>query len=233
MIPKLIAAFACVILLIALGASGLRNVGTQKKAQVKWEDKHSLKEIARRSKAEGKGAIKVPGSWFDYPGRDMTLDKALSDYTVVVAEMMTSKSYPFESRGVRTWYKFKIKEALSEKYANPCSTCPEIPDVPEDLSPVNYDEFVFPTSGGTVNVDGVDVTVDPGSEPVFESGKKYLLVVSLAPSRVALMGAGPSGIFQVNEDDRLEAADKASPMQAEITRRFAGSLAKLRTHLDR
>jgi hypothetical protein len=143
----------------------------------------------------------------------MKLDKALQDYTVVVAELITSKSYLANSDGATTWYKFKIIDPLSERYANYCNTCPDVPEVPEDLSPVNYNEFVLPTSGGTVNVDGVEVTVDSGSEPVFENGKKYLLVLSLWPSRVARNGCGSVRGFQVDENERLEAVDKASPMQ--------------------
>jgi hypothetical protein len=234
MLPKLIAVVACVILLLGLGARGLLNNGVQKKENVKWAEQNSLKEIARRSKAEGKGTVTISGPWSDYPGVDMKLEEALRDYSVVVAEVIANKSYPINSDGVRTWYKFKIIDPLSEKYAHYCHTCPEIPEAPEDLSPINSDEFLLAIGGGTVNVDGVEVTVNNRSLPAFESGKRYVLVVSLTPSRVALLGAGPSGVFRVDENERLEAVDNGNrPMQAEISQRFAGKLSNLKAHMKR
>lgn len=230
MVSKFIAAIAVVILLVVLGATGILRSGSPKKDPVKWEEKNSLKEKARRGKAEGKTAITVPGFWIDHPATNMKLDTALQDLSVLVAEVVTSKSYPFHSSGVTTWYKFRILEPLTEKFEKYCPTCP-VPDVPEDFSPINTDEFLLPTSGGTINVDGVDVTVDRGSEPVFESGQRYLLVLRLRQSRVAALGAGSAGIFRVEENEKLEAFDKASPIQAEINRRFSGSLSKLKTHI--
>jgi len=234
MIPKLIAAIACALLLVVLGATGILKLksGAKNNDYVKWRDKNSLKEKARQTKAEGKKAITLPGVWIDYPVSDVKLDTAFQNYSVVVAEVVTSKSYPVNNDGVTTWYKFRVLDQLSEKFANYCHTCPE-PEVPEDLSSINVDEFLLPTAGGTINVDGVEVTVDRGSEPVFESGKKYLLILSLAVSRVASLPARSAGIFRVDENEKLEAFDKSSPIQAELNRRFGGDLSKLKTHIKR
>ena len=229
MITKLIGAIACLVLLVGLGAMGILNSGTQQKDEVKWIDKYSLKEIARRSKGEGKLTVTIPGPRIDYPGMDMTLEETLRDHGVVVAEVIVSKSYPFNSRGVRTWYKFRIVDPLSEKYAAYCNTCPEVPEAPEDLLPINSDELLLPASGGTVNVEGVALTMT--GDLSFDSGKKYLLFVSLAQSRVAL--AIPSGVFGVDENERLEAVYKAGPMQAEISQRFDGNLSKLKSYIKR
>jgi hypothetical protein len=232
MLPKLIASIACVILLIGLSAKSLLNTDTQKSAPVKWEDKNSLKEIARRSKEEGKDKVTIPGPFVEYPGMNMKVDGALRDYTVVVAEVITSKSYVFDSYGIGTWYKFRITDALSERNPEYCPTCPEAPEAPKDFTPINSDEFLLATGGGTVNIDGVEVTVNDRSLPVFESGNKYLLVISLTPSGVALLGAGPAGVFQVADDDKLEAVNKLNyPLQVEIRQRFAGKLSELKSHV--
>src|SRR5258705_132686 len=217
MLLKFIAAIACVIVLLGLGAGGILNSGTQKSDSVKWADKNSLKEIARRSKEQGQQTVTIPGTRIDYAGADMKLEEALRDYSVVVAEVVASKSYVIGTDSVKTWYKFKIKDSLSEKIAGYCPTCPDVPEAPEEFSTLNFDEFLLRTSGGTVNVDGIEVTVT-SALPTFESGKRYLLVVSITPSRVARLCAGPSGIFRVDENERLEAVDKANrPMQEEIS----------------
>lgn len=237
MIAKLIAAIACAMLLVGLGATGILKLksgsrGSQNNDYVKWREKNSLKEKARQTKAEGKTSITLPGVWLDYPVSDVKLDTAFQDYSVVVAEVVTSKSYPVNFDGVTTWYKFRLLDQLSQKSATYCHTCP-VPEVPEDMSFINVDEFLLPTAGGTINIDDVEVTVDRGSEPVFESGKKYLLILSLTGSRVASLPARSAGIFRVHENEQLEAFDKASPIQAELNRRFGGDLSKLRIHSKR
>src|SRR6266550_2932872 len=123
MVPKLIAAIACVILLLGLGARGLLNSGVQNKNKAKWEDKYSLKEIARRTKEEAKAKVTIPGPFIEYPGMDMKVDEALRDYSVVVAEVIAGKSYAFDSYSIGTWYRFRITDALSQGYAEYCRTC--------------------------------------------------------------------------------------------------------------
>jgi hypothetical protein len=234
MVPKLIAAVGCVILLFGLGARGLLNSGVQNKTTVKWEDKYSLKEIARRAKQEAKAEVTIPGPFIEYPGMDMKVEEALRDYSVVVAEVIASKSYALDSYSIGTWYKFRITDALTQRNAAYCPTCPEIPEAPQDLSPVNSDEFLLATGGGTANIDGIDVTVNDRSLPVLENGKKYLLVISLTPTRVAVLGAGPSGVFRVSDDGRLDAINARNyPMQVEIAQRFAGRLFELKSHVRR
>ena len=238
---KLLAAVAVVILLFGLGASGLLNTGTQKKDNVGWEEKRSLEElenrslkaIARRMKAEGKGKATIPGYRVDYPGMEMTLDEAVRDYSVVVGELIESKGYSSNSYGIRTWYRFKITDPISEKHADFCPACPEPPEIPEDFSHPGPDEIVLATGGGVLNVDGVELTMINNPLLKFENGKKYVLVVSIAPSRVDLLGAGPAGVLRVDENERLEAIDKGSwPMHAEILQRFSGNLNRLKTHIN-
>jgi hypothetical protein len=240
MLTKLLAAVAVVVLLFGLGASGLLNTGTQKKDNLDWAEKRSLEElekrslkaIARRMKAEGKGKATIPGFHFDYPGMEMTLDEAVRDYSVVVADLIESKSYSINSNGIRTWYRFKITDPISEKHAAFCPACPEPPEIPEDFPHPGPDEIVTATGGGVLNVDGVELTMINHTLPQFENGKKYLLVVRIAPSRVALLGAGPAGVLRVDETERLEAIDKGSwPMHAEIRQRFSGNLNRLKTHI--
>jgi hypothetical protein len=201
---------------------------------VKWEDKYSLKEIARRAKEEGRAEVTIPGPWVNEPGLDMKFDEALRHYSVVVAEVISSKSYAFNSYSIGTWYKFRITDALSERNSEYCPTCPEAREAPQEFTPINSDEFLLSAGGGTVNVNGVEVTETDRYLPAFEIRKKYVLVISLAPTRVAIFGTGPAGVFRVSDDDRLESVSRRNyPMQAEIGQRFAGKLSELKSHIQR
>jgi hypothetical protein len=145
--------------------------------------------------------------------------------------VIANKSYLFDAYGIQTWYKFRVTDALSKTDAEYCPTCPDIPEPPKDFTPISADEFLLATSGGTVDIDGVEVTVNDRSLPVFESGKKYLLVISHTPSGVATLGAGPAGVFELTNDDKLEAVNGHNyALQAEIRHRFNGKLSQLKSH---
>ena len=231
MLPKLIAAIACVIVLVALGATAFLNNGIQKSDTVPWAERNSLKETARRTKEEGRTKVTISGPWVNNPGMSTKLDEALQNYSVVVSEMIASKSSVFDAYGIQTWYKFRITDTLSRRDAENCPTCPDVPEPPKEFIPISADEFLLATGGGTVDIDGVEVTVNHRSLPEFESGKKYLLVISLTRTGVALLGAGPAGVFQVADDDKLEAVNRHNyALQAEIRDRFNGKLSELKSH---
>ena len=233
MLTKLLAAVAVVVILFGLGASDLLNTRTQKKDIADWEEKRSLKSIARRMKAEGKRKGDIPGYHVDYPGMDMTIDEAVKDFSVVVAHLVERKSYSSNSTGIRTWYRFQITDPISEKHAGFCPTCPQPPEIPEDFSHPGSDEIVLATGGGVLDVDGVELTMINDTLPQFENGNKYLLVLRITPSRVALLGAGPAGVLRVDETERLEPIEKGNwPIQSEIRQRFSGNLSRLKTHIN-
>jgi hypothetical protein len=225
MFLKLTIAIACILLFLTLGIIKKQTTST-------WAERNSVKEIARRTKAEGRSKVTITGPAIDYPGEGMNLDLAARDYSVVVAEPTENKSYFMGSQAVRTWYRFRIVDTLSQKPPSPCYTCSPVPDIPEDFGAINPNEFLMATAGGTVSVDGIEVTVDNPAIPAFEKGKKYLLFISITPSQVALLAAGPSGVFRVNEDESLEAVNKSNrPLKSDINQRFNLKLSKLKEQL--
>ncbi len=71
----------------------------------------------------------------------------------------------------------------------------------------NYDEFFVGTIGGVINIEGVEIT-QPTDSLHFEEGNKYLMFVNLAPSQVAIVVGGPSGVFQLDKNDTLHSLRK-------------------------
>jgi len=210
------------LLAIVVTAVIHRNAGQKAPASA---EKNSLRSIAERAKNEGKQSVRVPSPRIDYAGENIGLDEALQNYSVVVAQPIDSKSYLSDSELIVNWYRFQILESLSQRPPYSCNTCPAAPDLPGDLPRPGQDEFYTVAVGGTVTIDGVQVTMNNPALPQFEKGRKYLLFVSLAPSGVAVIGGGPSGVFRVGDDEILKPANKDNRrLKTDIQARFDSRL---------
>jgi hypothetical protein len=232
MILKCILAVAFASALIGLGIVPLLKSHQYTNGAPQSSRPKSLKEIARQNKAEGRQEVKLRGPVSEFPGEDMDLDEALKNFTVVVAQPVDSKSYLYGEDGIRTWYRFRIVDMISRKSYVLCYTCSPVPDVPEDLPSLNADEFFLPMGGGTVNLDGVNVTVYSPDSPPFQQGERYLLFVSITPSGVAQRAAGPTGIFRTNDDENLQpVVNNNRHIHAQMAERFNLKLSRLKSHV--
>jgi hypothetical protein len=202
MLLKVICGLILSVLLVFGAQALLRNKPQESAAD--WAKRNHIETAAARAKNQGRNAIEVPGPKLEYAGADMSLDKALQLYSVFIAEPVEQKSYLADAEHIATWYRFVIREVIAEKPPFVCSTCPELPQPPKELSAANSNEFLINKVGGTVAIDGVEVTMNDLDLPVFERGQQYLLFVSLDPgSRVATFGAGPSAAFSVNQNGKI------------------------------
>jgi hypothetical protein len=193
-------------LIIVLSVLILIGVGiavTFRTPQENSEAGKSIESMARRAKVEGKSRITVPGPIIDYPNMGLSLDEVLKKYSALVAEVAESTSFVLAPNDIRTAYKFRIVESLSQKPANVCETCSPLTDISDKLSTAKFNEFVLEVSGGTVTIDGVAVTMT-GGKLEFAEGKKYLMLVSFTPGGMAQLAVGPSGVFRIKDDDSLE-----------------------------
>ncbi|MDX6443491.1 MAG: hypothetical protein QOH71_565 [Blastocatellia bacterium] len=213
------------LMLVGLGTKLSRDNSSQ------WENRHSIEAIVQRTKEQGKNKVTIPGPRIEYGGMNMTLREALQLYSVFIAEPKEGKSYSVDSNHIVTWYRFSIKETLSLRAPLVCNTCPTPAIPPPDIIPVKPGEFLISKVGGTVKIDGVEVTMVDIALPKFEEHKRYLMFVSLHPSGVALLGGGPTGVFQINDDDKLEALTKNSTrLQSEMRDRFDLNLTGFKAH---
>ncbi len=230
MFLKLIVAVACSLFLIGLSTRVVTyNKGSQNVSE--WKEKHSLKARAKRAAAEGKRKVVSLGPIENYAGRNIDLDTALKIYSVVIAQPVENGSYAVDTDNIDTWYKFRLLETLSARPAFLCDTCPPAREIRQEAEPLRADEFVIITSGGTVNVDGVEITLQNHALPPFVMGQKYLLFVSFNPARVTTLGGGPAGVFVVKEDGQLQPIDGKARRSTEIDRRFARKLSRFESHV--
>lgn len=217
-------AVVCGLVLLGLGLGGIVRA-----PQEYFKDQNSIASLAQRTKNQGKTQVSVPGPIVDYPGMNQGLDAALQNYSAVVAEPVESKSYIEDSNNIRTAYKFRILEIVSQRDAVFCNTCPSLNDVSAKLQPALQNEFILELSGGTLTVDGVEVTMINTGIPKFENGKSYLMFISFTPGGMARLAAGPSGVFRITSGDSLEPMGNAKrPLPTQIETRFSKSLSRLK-----
>jgi len=205
------------------------------KAPQEYSKDKSIASLAQRTKKQGKTRVEAPGLIIDYAGGNIGLDEALQNYSVVIGEPIESKSYITDSADeIGTAYKFRVLEILSQRNAVFCSGCPQVNDVSGKLPPALHNEFLLELSGGTVTVDGVEVTMPSSGMPKFEAGQRYLMFISFTPGGMATLIGGPSGLFRITSDESLEAMGNGKHRLAvEIAAQFSKSLARFKQKIKR
>ncbi len=223
-----------IIGILVFGSLGLKRIATSSQEEDKWEERNTIRAIARRNKAKENRRIVIPGPTIDYPGMNSTVEDLLQNYSLVVAEPIASHSYLVNPSNIATWYKFRTCETLSLKTPQYCNTCPQQTNPPQELGPVLSNEFLLAVDGGTLFVEGLEVSEKSNSIPAFEKGTKYLLFISFLPGGVARLAAGPAAIFRVGDNDKLNGVDvKKHRAYDEVNVRFNGKLSILKAQINR
>ena len=163
-----------------------------------------------------------------------SLDQAINDYTIVVAQPVLQKGYAdSNSENVETWYKFAVSEYLVTRPLPDCPSCSPLDNPPPDLLPLNANEILVPRSGGDLLVNGVTII---SSDPQFSSfmpSQSYLLFLELnSNSGVGSIKVGPIGAFSIQGDRLVSLFVDPHPIKDDITNRFGNSLNALRSALN-
>lgn len=215
------------LFVVTVGAVITISVKMQQRPELQ---RGTLKWYAQQARDKGEQQAVIPAPLVNYAGSD-SMEEALSYYSIVIAEPIEERTYIHNSDEILTWYKFKIVETLSQKTAPPCSPCLSYIDPPNELLPLNADEFLVAKYGGTVMVDDMKVTMKDLNYPPFSISKRYLLLVSIKSSGDAAIGGGPMGVFTVGDNGALESINKKpDPIKLGIQNRFGNSVSKLREH---
>jgi hypothetical protein len=207
-------------------------------------DKGTVAWHARVAKANGQRTVVISYSIEDYGGAE-GLDEALSRLGAVVAQLIGHKAFIVSSNelyrddDIRTWYKFKILENLSQKPLPRCFTCGVDRElekrIPQEMLPLNADELLIETDGGSVEVDGVTVTMVNTKIPSFSESTHYVLLLSVDPSgKVGILNLGPVGIYTLSSQDQIEPISKENhPVVRDMMKMYGNSLESLRGYVQR
>jgi hypothetical protein len=220
------------ILGVALVIAGLTSVGVihsaskRRDVQDQQNDRYgTYKQRLQRAKERGDKKLVSHGVIPLYA--QVNFAQALEIYDLVIGEFVSSKSFVTDDDGtILTWYKFKVFETISQ----PKRRVSQIDSPPAELLPLAPDEILIWKTGGTVEVDGMEIEMQDLEFSPFQNSKKYLLILALDPAKQAgTLEVGPGGALLVKSDDTVEpAAKNRIHFKREIDNRYGSSVSKLR-----
>jgi hypothetical protein len=194
---------------------------------------NQLQWHAAEAKSRGQNKVTIPAPITDYLGSvNPSIEQAFKDYTVVVAQVISKRTYQSDGNLLRTWYTFRIVDSLTPLKNPACLGCLSLsppPDVPIDYNT----EFLVPRNGGSITLNGVEIEQKEAGFEQFQENEKYLLFISIYPNRIALPAGGPFGVFSLNEQGELTSFHgDADPIKEGVHSRFKGSLKLLKQSLN-
>jgi hypothetical protein len=223
-------------ILVLLGANLIKVSSKSKQEELKQldraEDKNTIAWYVRVAKAKGEKTVALPVEQSEYANGFETLDQALQ-YNEAIIGMPIEKRVVYTDDSLRTWYKIKILEDLSDKNRLKCSDCTfNGLTVPQELLPLNTDEILMVLGGGSATIDGVQVTYDDPLYPQFQLSKKYFLFFQTDQSRqIGLIRMGPTGVYTIGDDKLSPVNENPHPIKSEIINRYNSSIESLRSHV--
>lgn len=194
-----------------------------------------LKEHVKLAKLRGQQKLFIPKSYNAsfYPSV-RNVDVAAAVYTIVIAQPTAMTSRLNDQGQIVTSYKFRTIEVLSE----PASQ--KFPftfsgSFPPELQPFGEGEFLLTTSGGTLEVDGIEVTTKYDDFELFSLNGKYLLFLDFdTTKKMGGMDMGPLSALGVKEDGSMATLDnqESHEIKQVINSRFGNSIERLKNHLQ-
>ena len=200
----------------------------------KASDRGTIDWFVRRAIVKGEKHVTIPAPIVDYAGGVIKdIDEALQYYDVVIAEPVAFQSSA-EERRIVTWYKFKIIEKLSSK-KKPVIFAHAVPDnLPDEISSLTPDEILVEKFGGSVVRNGIQVDMVDSQFPDFRISQTYLLFVAIDWStKMAGIGGGPGGVFEVNSAGKIHPINNTPhPLKDFMNKLYANDLGKLKASIN-
>lgn len=188
----------------------------------------TLRRYAQEERERGQSSVVLPFpryEWAEVP----TLNDINNQTSLITAQLLASVIVAHE-RDVVTWHKFRREETLVEQETVPPDS---MSDAPSALLPLNPGEFLMPLAGGTVQVEGVGITMRPPHDPL-PIGSQYLLFVTFfANGHLAAPAYGPNGLFTLSDAGEIIGIVRAAnnSVEVELKRNNATTVERLKAVL--
>lgn len=192
------------------------------------EDKGSLAWQATQAKAEGRTSITIATPDELVAGTE-TLDDAIAHTSLILAKVFATQVV-HDRFTIYTWRKYHVLERLSSQPMVREHALPE--SLPGSLLPIDPGDFVIAAVGGTVDIDGVSITMRDSQvhDPASDKPHLMFLLFFNAASSEARSNYGPEGLFWIDDSDTIHACINAerNPLYSELLDRTDGKLSNLR-----
>ena len=223
---------------IWLGRSWFRGVPTMPAAEAQAQPPNpgSLRWYAQQATANGATNFQLMLS--PRSGRVSNLNQAISNYSVVVGQLITQESVWYDPPdSIYTWYKFSVTETLTTKPYTGCAQCTFAPAPPSDLLPLQAGQILLPLPGGSALIDNVIVETSIEDFGGLVPGEKYLLFLNLDTNQQGVVPIGTQGILHVNYDNTFSpvmmlAQGEFEPVSSGLATQYGNSLTQLRAALN-
>jgi hypothetical protein len=160
----------------------------------------SLRWHAREARGKGLVAIVLP-----HPREEFAelgdLDNAVAQSSLTRARLMASETVGTE-REIYTWYKFRRLETLAAQATipnDPLDSQRPLEDAPKSLLPLLADEFLVPVMHGTVDVDGVSLSMNIRHMQWLIPADYILFVTFFASGAIGVPSYGPVGFYRIDD----------------------------------
>jgi hypothetical protein len=223
------------ILFLVVGAGFVRNsITSATRPPQAMTEPGTLDWYAEQAQASGANAFNFRAARVEFDEPE-TWDDVLANYTVITAQLVSSKSYPAAlNRDIQTWYKFRITETLSQKPIISCDGCPPYPTAPPDMLPLQANEMLVAKAGGSLTYNGVLLTAQNPEFPDFLPSETYMFVMQLdTASQVGVLSVGPSGAYSVDANSIMHPTNPIlNVYEADLSSRYGMSLTQMRAVLN-
>lgn len=187
-----------------------------------------LRAIAQHVRSPGMISYELPRPIEEFAEPE-PFDAAVQHTTLTLAKLVASVPAAHGTQIV-TWKKYQVIERLSKEPQHlPFTGLPE--SVPKSLLPLRKGEFLLSETGGTLTVDGVQLTMPPQARtPLPEASLHLMFLLFNASGDVAGSNYGPYGMFWVDKDNWIHAQVDRSGIEPRdsMIRESGGTLAGLR-----
>jgi hypothetical protein len=218
--------FAAILFGVAVEA---QETPAGRSPQAKTAEPGTLRWHAQQARDRGKTRVTI-GSPVGIYANVQNLDEALSIFTVAVVEPVASMTVATDSAHIATWHKLRILERLN---THPLPQGDGM-EIPRELQPVGPQEVVVRVPGGTVNIDGIEITSEDKEFPPLVSGRKYVAFLRPdASGKYALLQLGSKGIYTVSDSKMEPLLDRPNPLQDDIRHLAGDSIDQLRAVVAR
>lgn len=192
--------WALLICCLVFTASSI-SVLAQSSAKPEEDDRSSTAWFVRQAKQRRKTSVTVPDAIYEYAAFH-SLDDALRRTSATVGEVVATAVTADAYRST-TSRKYRRIESLSRILVYPPRPG-DLDNLPASLLPVGKDEFLVPSAGGTVRVDGVEVmekTEELRDAPVGHPHLMFLLLIGPG-GMLAISNYGPEGLW-IDDADKI------------------------------
>ena len=165
--------------------------------------------------------------------RNIDLKTALNQNTLIIADVIDKVSRMLDSHTIGTFYRLKVVETVSRPEAPACCD-PKDEEFPSDLPALDENEMYLAGIGGTVQLDGMEVTVTEDFEDLLPYARYMLFLSPSASGKISLAKVGPRGVFRIKGNTHLESiVGKPSRLEREIEQTYGNSFARLKDDVKR